>query len=101
MVWFREACVRCSLLRPDPAQRARLVDIRDNLIARIAEAQREGWLGEVEGLRVSLAGAEDKLAQVDAAIQQHARTTNLGMPTFTKLAGGTTTELGQSRGGQQ
>ncbi|THA23361.1 hypothetical protein [Streptomyces sp. A1547] len=28
------------------------------LIARIAEAEREGWLGEVEGLRVSLAGAE-------------------------------------------
>ena len=43
-------CVRCSLLRPDPAQRARLAEMRDNLIARIAEAEREGWLGEVEGL---------------------------------------------------
>ncbi|WP_162794056.1 hypothetical protein [Streptomyces paludis] len=59
------ACVRCSLLRPDPAQQARLVDIRDNLIARIAEAEREGWLGEVEGLKVSLTGAEEKLAQLD------------------------------------
>jgi hypothetical protein len=59
------ACVRCSLLRPDPAQRARLVEIRDNLLARIAEAEREGWLGEVEGLQVSLAGAEDKLSQLD------------------------------------
>jgi hypothetical protein len=59
------ACVRCSLLRPDPAQRARLAEIRDNLTARIAEAQREGWLGEVEGLQVSLAGANDKLAQLD------------------------------------
>ncbi|MDX3761866.1 hypothetical protein ACWDBO_53605 [Streptomyces mirabilis] len=39
-------------------------EIRDNLIARIAEAEREGWLGEVEGLRVSLAGAEDKLSQL-------------------------------------
>ncbi|MER5915719.1 hypothetical protein ABT124_36145 [Streptomyces sp. NPDC001982] len=29
-------------------------EIRDNLVARIAEAEREGWLGEVEGLRVSL-----------------------------------------------
>ncbi|MFE3202941.1 hypothetical protein [Embleya sp. NPDC059237] len=58
------ACVRCALLRPDPDQRARLEEIRDNLIARIAEAEREGWLGEVEGLRVSLAGAEDKLAQI-------------------------------------
>ncbi|WP_381803742.1 hypothetical protein [Streptomyces niveus] len=32
------ACDRCSLLRPDPTQRARLGEIRDNLIARIAEA---------------------------------------------------------------
>ncbi|MEU6851405.1 hypothetical protein ABZ901_15955 [Actinacidiphila alni] len=39
-------------------------EIRDNLVARIAETEREGWLGEVEGLRVSLAGAEDKLAQI-------------------------------------
>jgi hypothetical protein len=50
---------------PDPAQRARIAEIRDNLQARIAEAEREGWLGEVEGLRVSLAGAHDKLAQID------------------------------------
>ncbi|MFE5633925.1 integrase [Streptomyces sp. NPDC056543] len=61
------ACVRCSLLRPDPAQRGRLVEIRDNLHDRIAEANREGWLGEIEGLRVSLAGAEAKLGQLDAA----------------------------------
>jgi hypothetical protein len=59
------ACVRCSLLRPDPAQRERLTDIRDNLIARIAEAEREGWLGEVEGLKVSLTGTEGKIAQLD------------------------------------
>jgi len=59
---FREACVRCSLLRPDPAQRARLSEIRDNLIARIAEAESEGWLGEVEGLETSLAATQEKLA---------------------------------------
>ena len=59
------ACIRCPMLWPDPAQRPRLAEIRDNLIARIAEAEREGWLGEVEGLKVSLAGAEDKLAQIE------------------------------------
>ncbi|WP_235613423.1 hypothetical protein [Streptomyces olivochromogenes] len=52
------------MLWPDPAQREQLVEIRDNLLARIAEAEREGWLGEVEGLNVSLAGAEEKLAQL-------------------------------------
>ena len=53
------------MLWPDPAQRGRLAEIRDNLIARIGEAEREGWLGEAEGLKISLAGAEDKLAQID------------------------------------
>lgn len=68
------------MLWPDPAQRGRLVEIRDNLLARIAEAEREGWLGEVEGLRVSLAGAEDKLAQVDRH-RDHRTVVDLGIPT--------------------
>ncbi|MFB8182734.1 tyrosine-type recombinase/integrase [Streptomyces sp. NPDC055966] len=76
------ACVRCSLLRPDPAQRARLVDIRDNLIARIGEAEREGWLGEVEGLQVSLAGAVEKLTQLDRRPTSHG-TVDLGIPAVT------------------
>ena len=59
------ACVRCSMLWPDPAQKPRLAEIRDNLVARIAEAEREGWPGEAEGLQISLAGAEQKLAQVE------------------------------------
>ena len=59
------SCLRCPLLRPDPAQRPRLIEIRDNLIARIAEARREGWLGELDGLQISLAGARSKLAQLD------------------------------------
>ncbi|WP_442942078.1 site-specific integrase [Nonomuraea sp. NBC_00507] len=82
------ACVRCSLLRPDPAQRPRLQEIRDNLLARIAEAEREGWLGEIEGLRVSLAGAEDKLAQLDERARL-ATTIHLGMPVFPNAAGRT------------
>src|SRR6185437_14037272 len=59
------SCLRCSMHWPDPAQRQRIAEIRDNLIARIAEAEHEGWLGEVEGLQISLAGAHDKLAQID------------------------------------
>ncbi|MFI6061512.1 hypothetical protein [Streptomyces sp. NPDC051286] len=48
------------------SERPRLVEIRDNLLARITEAEREGWLGELEGLEVGLAGAQDKLAQLEA-----------------------------------
>ncbi|MDV9171136.1 hypothetical protein R6V09_13505 [Streptomyces sp. W16] len=58
-------------------------EIRDNLVARIteaeAEAEREGWLGEVEGLRVSLAGAQDELGQMDR--RTHGGTAiSLGVP---------------------
>ncbi|MGH4002224.1 MAG: site-specific integrase, partial [Pseudonocardiaceae bacterium] len=58
------SCIRCPLLRPDPTQRHRLANIRDNLATRINEAQRERWLGEVEGLKVSLAAANQKLVQL-------------------------------------
>jgi integrase len=75
------ACIRCPMLWPDPDQRPRLIEIRDNLLARIAEAEREAWLGEIEGLQVSLAGAEDKLAQMD---RRPARPlVDLGLPTIT------------------
>ena len=73
------SCIRCPLLRPDPAQRARLVQIRDNLLARIAEAHTEGWLGEVDGLNVSLAAARSKLAQLDT-LAARAGTVQIGMP---------------------
>jgi len=70
---------------PDPAQRPRIAEIRENLIARIAEAGREGWLGEIEGLKVSLAGADDKLAQIDQRLQADAPV-SLGMPAFPDVA---------------
>ena len=72
------ACLRCSMHWPDPAQRPRIIEIRDNLIDRIAEANREGWLGEAEGLNISLAGANDKLAQIDR--RSPTTTVDLGMP---------------------
>jgi hypothetical protein len=71
------------MLWPDPAQHDRLVEIRDNLIARIIEAKREGWLGEVEGLQISLTGANEKLAQIDKSIRTNAAV-NLGIPTITR-----------------
>ncbi|WP_438453059.1 hypothetical protein [Streptomyces asiaticus] len=49
------------------------------MIARIAEAETEGWLGEVEGLQVSLAGAEEKLFQLDQVHGQHTPV-DLGIP---------------------
>ena len=91
------SCVRCPLLRVDPAQQQRLADIRDNLTARIAEAEREGWLGEAEGLRVSLAAAKDKLAQLDNTLTRHTTAVTLGIPSIHELAGRTTTAEPETR----
>ncbi|WP_242434264.1 hypothetical protein [Streptomyces sp. CB01580] len=78
-----DTSVRCSLLRPDPAQRERLVEIRDNLVARITEAEQQGWLGEIEGLQVSLTGAEAKIRQIDDSSPVPGPV-HLGLPTTRK-----------------
>ncbi|WP_244188989.1 hypothetical protein [Streptomyces yokosukanensis] len=55
----------------NPAERPRLEEIRNNLHDRVTEAEREGWLGEPEGLHVSLTTAEEKIAQLDARRKRH------------------------------
>lgn len=74
------ACIRCPMLRPDPAQQSRLEAIIANLTERITEATDRGWLGDVDGLQVSLDAAEQKL------IQMRRTATNLGMPTTRRRA---------------
>jgi Phage integrase family len=79
------SCLRCPLLRPDPQQRPRLEQICDNLLARIVEAEERYWLGEAEGLKVSLAGARAKLAQMDQ-ISARRGPVGLGVPAFRDVA---------------
>jgi hypothetical protein len=63
------------MLRADPDQRGRLEEIATNLQERLTEARDRGWLGEVEGIEVSIAAAQDKLAQMS-------RQVDLGLPTI-------------------
>lgn len=74
------ACVRCALLRPDPAQLDRLLEITSNLKDRITEAKDQGWLGEVEGLQISLTGAQHKLAQMQQQLADPDEPVLLGLP---------------------
>ncbi|SCG70007.1 tyrosine-type recombinase/integrase [Micromonospora coxensis] len=73
------ACIRCPMLRVDPAQRPRLEEIATNLQERLDEAQANGWLGEVQGLQVSLEAARGKLANLDRRATP-ATTVDLGLP---------------------
>ena len=84
------SCVRCPQLRPDPAQEPRLTEIRDNLQARIAEARREGWLGEIAGLEATLEAAKQKLQAMQQIAARHG-VTHLGMPAFRDTVGRSST----------
>jgi hypothetical protein len=92
------SCIRCPLLRIDPAQRSRLEGIRGNLLARIAEAEREGWAGEAEGLKVSLAAANNKLAQADLTAARRAEAVSLGIPAYRDITATTLTAPGDPLG---
>ena len=63
-----------------------LIEIRDNLQARIAEADHYGWLGEIAGLQASLAAVEKKLEAMRQLGSRHL-TTHLGMPDFRATVG--------------
>lgn len=81
------ACVRCPVLITSPTERPRLIEIRDNLRDRISEAEREGWLGEAEGLRVSLTAADEKINQLDARQERKKSPIFLGVPSFDQVVG--------------
>lgn len=70
------ACVRCPMLRPDPAQQDRLEEILANLHVRLAEAHQHGWHGEIEGLEISIGAADQKLV----SMRRSRTSTDLGMP---------------------
>jgi len=58
------------MLHPDPLQEPRLLAILTNLEDRITEAKQRGWLGEVDGLQVSLDAARQKLEQMRKHLAQ-------------------------------
>ena len=71
------ACIRCPVLRVDPAQLDRLEAIAASLKERIAEAEELGWAGEVEQLKISLQAAQGKIL---ATAPPRDATVLLGLP---------------------
>ncbi|MFI6494363.1 tyrosine-type recombinase/integrase [Streptomyces sp. NPDC050564] len=79
------ACVRCPVLIVGSGERPRLEEIRVNLHARITEAEREGWLGDVEQLTVSLAATDDKISQIDVNERRKSAPVFVGTPAISEL----------------
>nr|WP_199791219.1 site-specific integrase [Streptomyces sp. SID8381] len=81
------ACIRCPVLQIDPRQRGRIIEIIQNLRDRIREARGNGWLGEVEGLQVSLDAATAKLNSLSRTrADGRPQLVDLGMPVLTDHA---------------
>jgi hypothetical protein len=82
------ACVRCPLLRVDPAQMPRLEEIHANLGDRLQEAKEQGWLGEVAAIEATLAAAAQKLqAMRDLTTRAASTSIHIGMPDVRPSAG--------------
>ncbi len=58
------ACIRCPMLRVDPQQVPRLLQIEGNTIELLDEARAQGWAEEVRGLEATLQHIQEKKAQV-------------------------------------
>ncbi|MFE4976016.1 hypothetical protein ACFRAR_28410 [Kitasatospora sp. NPDC056651] len=80
------ACVRCPLLRVDPAQMPRLQEIHANLVDRLQEAKNQSWLGEVAAIETTMAAATQKLEAMRERETQPS-TVHLGMPDIRRDTG--------------
>lgn len=57
------ACIRCPMLRVDPKMLPRLEEIEEDLHERRQRAEAEGWLGEIEGIDLTLTFLGEKQQQ--------------------------------------
>ncbi|MDQ2850956.1 MAG: site-specific integrase [Actinomycetota bacterium] len=75
------ACIRCPMLHVDPKMLDRLDEIHTDLLARRAHAEAQGWLGEIEGIDLTLRFLAEKRAETQRFTHLDQDTvTVLGMP---------------------
>lgn len=73
------ACIRCPVLRVNPQMITRLEEIEVDLLARRARAEAEGWLGEIEGIELTLTLLRQKQAET-VRLAPVPQTVDLGTP---------------------
>ncbi|WP_329580923.1 tyrosine-type recombinase/integrase [Streptomyces sp. NBC_01361] len=71
------ACIRCPMLQVNPKMLTRLAELEEDLLQRRQRAETEGWLGEIDGIDLTLTFLRTK--QADAA-RTARRPVDLGLP---------------------
>jgi integrase len=74
------ACLRCPMLAINPKMLPRLNEIEDDLLARRTRAEHEAWLGEVEGIDLTLQFLRTKREETMRLAR--VAPVELGMPTI-------------------
>jgi site-specific recombinase XerD len=72
------ACIRCPMLQVNPKMLPRLDELKADLLARRERAQQEGWLGEIDGLDLTLGHLQQKRDGARRMVQ--ASPVDIGMP---------------------
>ncbi|WP_316959576.1 site-specific integrase [Streptomyces sp. TRM68367] len=72
------ACIRCPMLHINPKMLPRLAELEADLLARRARAEAEGWVGEIEGLDLTLSFLRSKQQETQRRAQRP--TVELGIP---------------------
>ncbi|RZD89563.1 integrase [Streptomyces albidoflavus] len=72
------ACIRCPMLQVNPKMLPRLAEIEKDLLLRRKRAEEEQWLGEVEGIDITLTFCRSK--QAEAARLAQRKVVDLDIP---------------------
>ncbi|MFR9749421.1 tyrosine-type recombinase/integrase [Nocardia sp. 004] len=75
------SCLKCPMLAINPKILPRLDEIEEDLLARRARAEREAWLGEVEGIDLTLTYLRQKRDETKRLAR--IAPVGLGMPVIT------------------
>ncbi|MBG0568815.1 site-specific integrase [Actinoplanes sp. NEAU-A11] len=75
------ACIRCPMLNVNPKMLPRLAELEKDLVLRRERAQAEGWLGEIEGIDLTLRFLGDKQQQA-TRLRKITGAVDLGMPSI-------------------
>ncbi|MFF7415789.1 site-specific integrase [Streptomyces lydicus] len=72
------ACIRCPMLHVNPKMLGRLEELEADLLTRLQRATEEGWVGEIEGINLTLALLRGKRDEAQRRIRRPA--VDLGIP---------------------
>jgi Phage integrase family len=76
------ACIRCPMLQVNPKMLPRLDELENDLMNRLKRARTEQWLGEIEGITLTLTFLRAKREEARRQLRRADGPVVLGLPAF-------------------